>query len=99
MLARQGSARRRPILVGRLVEAHAPCFAWEALVDLPSWRLGPKLVQQPRPKQLLQGDLGEGPKRNFERFVRIPHNVTCTRPGRVSARGRKHKLASHRIMS
>src|SRR6478736_5396771 len=95
MQVQQGSARRRQILVGGLVEAHAPCFAREALVDLPSWRLAPKLMQH-RPKQLLPGDLGEGLRRNFERFVRIHHNVTCTRPGRVSARGRKPKLASHR---
>ena len=40
------------------MEAHAPCVArlWGALVDLPSWRLAPKLMQH-RPKQLLRGTL------------------------------------------
>jgi len=79
------------------VEAHVQCFAslWEALVDLPSWGLARKLMQHGQ-KQLLRGHLGEGLKRNFKRFVRIPHNVASTRPGRVSARaGRKPRFASH----
>ena len=40
------------------MEDHAHCFAsfWGALVDLPSWRLAPKLMQH-RPKQLLRATL------------------------------------------